>query len=197
MAGDAGAAGDEAKSAASVAAPAAVTRPDGGGATSPALSLVAAGFGGLVAGAVALAIVAGGDMRGGRPGEAGLNQLAAADLADAGGTLTPGVGAAALQEAKACRIPLANVVLVKAPGDAGVGMVRIRSGSYVSPPFRLTDAPQRIAIPFPAPYETGRGTLIVEGAAAGASISLVPGLSVPSGAASFPINVWWRVGKPC
>jgi hypothetical protein len=44
-----------------------------------------------------------------------------------------------------------TVTLVKAPGSPS-GTVRVRSGSYLSPAFHVTEAPQRVAIPYPAPY---------------------------------------------
>jgi hypothetical protein len=59
-----------------------------------------------------------------------------------------------------CAEPLAWVT-VSRPAGLTTGPVRIRSGSYVSPLFELSDAPLRVAIPFPAPYQAGQGTLTV------------------------------------
>ena len=61
-----------------------------------------------------------------------------------------------MADAKSCKAPIASVVLVKRPGTASA-LVRIRSGDDSSPAFQVTDIPQRIAIPYPAPYPTGRG----------------------------------------
>jgi len=118
--------------------------------------------GALVTAGIATAAVVPG-LIGGKSGPAGdaeptLSQLAPTDIATALPTLDPATSKAAVDEAKACKAPLGWVTLVKRPGGRG-GMVRIRSGSYLSPPFQVTDAPQRIAIPYPAPYPTGRGVL--------------------------------------
>jgi hypothetical protein len=130
----------------------------------------------------------------GTAGEPAIQQVALADISGAITTLAPNAAAVMGEEAKRCKAPLAEVVLKNAPG-AAPGLVRIRSGSYVSPPFTISDAPQRIAIPFPTPYQTGRGVIVVEGANAGATISLYPTNTVTSG--SFPINIWWTPQKSC
>ncbi len=44
----------------------------------------------------------------------------------------------------------------------------------LSPAFNLTDAPVRVAVPFPSLYEMGKGQLMVLGTEATATISLVP-----------------------
>src|SRR5215471_10174224 len=106
--------------------------------------------------------------------EPALSALAPTDIAIALPTLDPVTSKAAVDDAKSCKAPLAWVTLVKRPGSRG-GMVRIRSGSYLSPPFQLTDAPQRIAIPYPAPYPTGRGVLSLVGDADEVWFYLTPG----------------------
>jgi hypothetical protein len=154
---------------------------------------VAAALGGIAI-AVAVVLAAASPALKGTASEPAIRQVALTDVSEAITTLAPGVAAALGEEAKSCKAPLAEVVLKNAPG-AAPGLVWIRSGSYVSPPFMLTDAPQRIAIPFPTPYQTGRGVIVVEGANTGATISLYPTNTVTS--ARFPINIWWTPGKPC
>jgi len=61
---------------------------------------------------------------------------------------------------KSCKVPMASVAMVASPGS-GDGMVRIRSGSYLSPAFRVTAVALRVAIAFPAPYATGHSVLSV------------------------------------
>jgi hypothetical protein len=57
-----------------------------------------------------------------------------------------------------CPQPLAWVSLARAkPGPPMT--IRLRSGNYISPTFNLAGAPVRVAIPYPAPYEIGQGTL--------------------------------------
>jgi hypothetical protein len=72
-----------------------------------------------------------------------------------------------------CAEPLAWVMVSRPPGFA-TGPIRIRSGNYVSPLFELTDAPQRVAIPFPAPYQVGQGILSVLASGSNPIISLFP-----------------------
>jgi hypothetical protein len=157
-------------------------------------SYVAAALGGIVIAAAVVFAAPPGKSLGGTASQPVIQQVALADISKAATTLAPGVAASMEEEAKSCKAPLAEVVLQNAPG-AAPGLVRIRSGAYVSPPFTLTDAPQRIAIPFPTPYQTGRGVIVVEGANTGATISIDPVNTVTS--ASFPLNIWWTPQKSC
>jgi hypothetical protein len=153
-----------------------------------------AALGGIsIAAAVVMATSSGTAPRG-TASEPAIQQVALTDVTEAVKTLASNAAAALGEEAKSCKAPLAEVVLKNAPG-AAPGLVQIRSGSYLSPPFTLTDAPQRIAIPFPTPYQTGRGVIVVEGASSGATITLYPTITVASG--SYPINIWWTPGKSC
>jgi hypothetical protein len=99
-------------------------------------------------------------------------------------------------EAKKCSVPLAQVAIWKRPGASG-GTIKIRSGNYISPPFTLTDAPQRVAIPFPAPYPTGQGVISVEGTADGAVISISPAWHINSLPGSASLDVVWIPKDPC
>jgi hypothetical protein len=122
--------------------------------------------------------------------------VAQADIAGASATLNPGVAGQLASEAKSCSVPLARVTIVKAAGAAG-GTIQIKSGDYVSPTFQVTDAPQQVAIPFPAPYATGHGVLSVEGSASGATILLTPGWKLQSLNGSASHNVVWTPRNPC
>jgi hypothetical protein len=75
--------------------------------------------------------------------------------------------------------------------------VRVHSGSYLSPTFELSDASRRIAIPYPAPYELGRGEISVTGVAGGLVMSISPSWTVDSlnGTATKPVV--WHVSKHC
>jgi hypothetical protein len=128
--------------------------------------------------------------------ESALDKVATADLAGAEATLDPAVAQQTVSDAKACKAPIAWVTLAKLPGGAG-GMVRIRSGSYLSPAFALFDTPQRVAIPYPAAYATGRGVLWMVGEAKGLDVHLYPGWSTASLDGATPINVWWVPTDPC
>jgi hypothetical protein len=111
-------------------------------------------------------------------------------------SLDPKLAGAAVEDARQCKVPLASVILAAAPG-APPGSVRIRSGGYLSPPIAVTNAPQRVAVPFPAPYPTGKGILSVEGAATGLTVWLSPAWQVGTLNGSAHINVIWFPKNPC
>lgn len=72
-----------------------------------------------------------------------------------------------------CRRPLAWVSVVSAPG-ARPSRIRLISGTYYSPVFEVSTTPVRVAMPFPAPYETGHGVLRVIDVGDRVTISLIP-----------------------
>ena len=110
-------------------------------------------------------------------------------------TLDPGTSKAAVDDAKNCKAPLAWVTLTQRPGGNG-GMVRIRSGIYLSPPIKLSPTPQRVAVPYPAPYPAGRGVLTLIGEADGVGLYLTPG-RVQDVNGTYSVNVRWQVRNPC
>jgi hypothetical protein len=108
---------------------------------------------------------------------------------------TKGAGTAS-EDARQCKTPLAFVTVVAGP-DASPGSIRIRSGGYLSPSVLVTASPQRIAIPFPAPYPTGRGVLSVEGTARDLTVWLSPGWRAAALDGAAQINVDWTPENPC
>jgi hypothetical protein len=128
--------------------------------------------------------------------DATLSIVAPSEITDASRTLDPATSEQLASRAKECSVPLAQVAIWKTPGASG-GAIRIRSGSYISPAFTLTDAPQRVAIPFPAPYASGQGVISVEGAADGAVISISPAWHINSPVGSTSIHVIWAPKDPC
>jgi hypothetical protein len=127
--------------------------------------------------------------------ESTLEVLVPADINAALPTLDPGSSKAAVDDAKNCKAPLAWVTLTQRPSGNG-GMVRVRSGPYLSPPIKLTTTPQRIAIPYPAPYPVGRGVLSLVGEADQVGFYLRPG-GVHDVNGAYPVNVRWQVRNPC
>jgi hypothetical protein len=125
-----------------------------------------------------------------------LDKVAPSEIAKAIVTLDPTVSEQVAADAKACKAPIAWVTLTRQPGTTG-GLIRIRSGAYLSPAFQATDVPQRIAMPYPAPYQTGRGVLWVIGEGNGIEIDLYPGWHAPSLNGTAPINVIWTPKDPC
>jgi len=127
--------------------------------------------------------------------ESTLEVLAPADINAALPTLDPATSKAAVDDAKNCKVPMGWVTLQQRPGGNG-GMVRIRSGSYTSPPIKLTPVPQRVAVPYPAPYPTGRGVLTLLGEADKVGFYLTPG-GVHDVNGAYSVNVRWQVRNPC
>jgi len=154
--------------------------------------------GGLaIAGIAAIVVLP--SLRGDKPASLGeestLEVLIPADINAALPTLDPGTSKAAVDDAKNCKAPLAWVTLTQRPSGHG-GMVRVRSGPYLSPPIKLTTTPQRIAIPYPAPYPTGRGVLALVGEADQVGFYLTPG-GVHDVNGTYSVNVHWQVRNPC
>jgi len=155
--------------------------------------------GGLVIAGIAAVVVWPGS-RGDKPPaavgeESILEVLAPNEINAALPTLDPGTSKAAVDDAKNCKAPLAWVTVTQRPGGNG-GMVRIRSGIYLSPPIKLTPTPQRVAVPYPAPYPAGRGVLTLIGEADGVGLYLTPG-RVQDVNGTYSVNVRWQVRNPC
>lgn len=127
--------------------------------------------------------------------ESTLEVLAPGEINAALPTLDPATSKAAVDDAKNCKVPLAWVTLTQRVGGNG-GMVRIRSGQYTSPPIKLTPLPQRVAVPYPAPYPTGRGVLTLIGEADKVGFYLTPG-GVHDVNGAYSVNVHWQVRNPC
>lgn len=157
-----------------------------------------AGLAVLVAGslltAAALTLV-GTAFPGTRPASSRLAQVETDELGAAIASLDPVTGRQAADDARACRVPLASVSLATA-GPPG-SIVRVRSGGYVSPPIRLGAMPQRIAIPFPAPYPAGAGTIQIEGAAASVAAALSPRWDIPQLDGAAVHRVTWTQADAC
>ncbi len=84
----------------------------------------------------------------------------------------------------------------KTTADAG-GVVRIRAGNYLSPAFNVADGPINVAVPFPGPYEAGKGEVVIEGAAKDVFVEFTPGLKIDTTAGVRRVPVFWDTSKPC
>ncbi len=154
--------------------------------------------GGLVIAGIAAVVVLPslvGDKPAGVGEESTLEVLVPADINAALPTLDPATSKTAVDDAKNCKAPLAWVTLTQRPSGHG-GMVRVRSGQYVSPPINLTTTPQRVAVPYPAPYPAGRGVLTLVGEADQVGFYLTPG-GVHDVNGTYSVNVHWQVRNPC
>ena len=94
-------------------------------------------------------------------------------VADAIPTLTPDSQRVAQSDSRQCRYPIAFIT-VSTPGNPAGGTVTFRTSKYRSPSFRVTDQPQRIALPNPLPDSGGFDPLTAEGDAKGLLVSLYP-----------------------
>jgi hypothetical protein len=126
--------------------------------------------------------------------ESTLEVLVPGDINAALPTLDPGTSKAAVDDARNCKVPLGWVTLTQRNGHGG--MVRVRSGQYLSPPIKLTPMPQRVAVPYPAPYPTGRGVLTLVGEADQVGLYLTPG-GIHDVNGTYSVNVRWQVRNPC
>jgi hypothetical protein len=151
----------------------------------------------LVLAAVGMvAMQAGFGIRSGDPAQPTLSFVDQRDIGAAATTLAPSAATALVEDAQRCKIPLVSMTIAK--GTAALGStIRIRAGNYVSPFFTVTDAPQRIAVPYPAPYGSGAGTFVIEGTAAGAILGLTPTKILVDLPGAQTIPVVWRVVSPC
>ncbi len=125
-----------------------------------------------------------------------LSIVAPGEITVAAATLAPEWSAQITAQAKNCSVPMAFVTIDRQTGSQG-GTIRIKSGAYVSPLFEVTDAPQRVAIPFPASYQAGKGLLVVEGEASGIIISLYPDWRIETLHGLLTHNVVWKPLKSC
>lgn len=118
------------------------------------------------------------------------------DIDAAAATLNQAEATDLVSDAKRCKVPLASISISKGTASPG-STFRIKSGSYVSPYFTVTEGIQQIAIPYPAPYGSGTGTLIVEGTASGAVLVISPNIQLSDLPNAQRIPVWWSVKSPC
>lgn len=127
-----------------------------------------------------------------------LAQVEDQDIAPALGTMggSRSFQAGFKQGQASCPRPLAWVSLTPLKSGQPIA-VRLRSGNYVSPSFNLVDTPIRVALPYPAPYEVGHGTLSVIATGGGAAVSLLPAWRVAGGAGLTSHEVSWHPRARC
>ena len=156
--------------------------------------ILLSGLGGLLTGVAVIAAMLASPT--GNSQTSTLQAVGAAELTEAVISMDQNAGKAAIDDAKACKVPLAHVTLAVPAGNPP-GNVKIRSGTYLTPSLRVTDQPVTIAIPFPTAYETGAGVITIEGTSGPISVWLAPIWSTTNLAGTLPINVTWTPKKPC
>ena len=126
-----------------------------------------------------------------------LAEVAPQDMTAALGTVEEApVRSAWSKDPTACDARLAWVTLMLDPGQPA-GRIRLQSGNYLTPVFQLTEAPVRVALPYPAPYAAGRGTISVLGATSDAVVALTPPWRVPARGRAHARQVTWTPVGAC
>jgi hypothetical protein len=148
--------------------------------------------GGILAGGIAGALIG---RQTGDPDVRQLETVPTAALAQVESTLTPDQAARLIGEARRCHEPLARVAIWHSPNTPG-GTISIISGSYHSPRFALATTATLVALPFPAPYASGKGLLTVVGEANDFAISLKPSMTKEI-KGTLPIRVQWTPVGSC
>jgi hypothetical protein len=111
-------------------------------------------------------------------------------------TLNPTAQQIARSDSRECRFPM-GFITVATPGNPAGGTVSFRTSKYKSPPFHVTDQPQRIAIPSPLPETGGIDLLSADGDAKGLLVSLYPTASMEPVNGTSAVRVIWRPRPPC
>jgi hypothetical protein len=154
----------------------------------------------LIGGIAAAGVVIGGTIAGLRRdvGDTSiglLEEVPTDGLAQLRPTLSPAAAPALIDNAQRCQEPLARVAILHSAGTAG-GVISIRSGIYRSPAFTLTATPMLVGLPFPAPYQAGKGVLVIEGQANDLVMALTP-QKILSFTGSTVIPVHWMPAGNC
>ena len=133
------------------------------------------------------------------PSMSELTDVAEKDIGDALTTMGQSNGLLArFRQAKdgTCRPPLTWVSLVSPPGEPP-SQIRLISGSYYSPIIEVSAIPVRVAIPYPQPYETGRGELIAVDVGGSAIVALLPAWRVSAAEGKTTRTVVWHPMGRC
>ncbi len=118
------------------------------------------------------------------------------DTPEAITTLTAAVIPNARSDSRECRFPM-GFITVATPGNPAGGTVSFRTSKYQSPPFHVTDKPQRIAIPHPLPETGGFDLLSADGDAKGLVVALYPATRMEPVNGTATLKVIWRPRPPC
>jgi hypothetical protein len=118
------------------------------------------------------------------------------DIPEAIGTLNSITQQTAQADSRECRFPM-GFITAMTPGNPAGGVVIFRTSKYRSPPFHVTDKPQRIAIPNPLPDTGGVDLLSADGDAKGLMVALTPTARMEPVNGTSTVKVIWRPRQPC
>jgi hypothetical protein len=118
------------------------------------------------------------------------------DIPVAISTLNPIAQQTAQADSRECRFPM-GFITAATPGNPAGGDVVFRTSKYRSPPFHVTDKPQRIAIPNPLPETGGVDLLSADGEAKGLMVSLTPTARMEPVNGTSAVRVIWHKRPAC
>jgi hypothetical protein len=130
------------------------------------------------------------------PGVPAMTMVTPEEIPQAITTLNGAAQQAAQVDSRQCRLPMA-MITVATPGNPTGGTVSFRTSKYQSPPFHVTDKPQRIAIPSPLPETGGVDLFSADGNATGLMVSLYPTARMEPVNGTSTVRVIWRPRPPC
>jgi hypothetical protein len=152
----------------------------------------------LLTGAITLGAIGGYFLtpRGAEPPLPVVAMISPEEIPEAIMTLNPGAQQNAQSDSRGCRFPM-GFLTVATPGNPAGGTVRFRTSKYRSPPFQVTDKPQRIAIPHPLPETGGIDLLSADGDAKGLVVALYPTTRMEPINGTATVKVRWRPRPLC
>lgn len=114
-------------------------------------------------------------------------------------TVDPAQRPAIEEEIRSCKRRATQMQIGKIPGATGPssGMIQVRSGTYLSPPFKITDYPVTFLVPTPELGDVGRGYVEYLGVAENVRLELTPYKDVPSLTGVKRVDVIWDTTQPC
>jgi hypothetical protein len=125
-----------------------------------------------------------------------MTMVAPEEIPQAVTTLNGAAQQTAQLDSRQCRFPMAFIT-VATPGNPAGGTVSFRTSKYQSPPFHVTDKPQRIAIPSPLPETGGVDLFSADGNATGLIVSLYPTVRMEPVNGTSTVRVFWRPRPSC
>jgi hypothetical protein len=132
----------------------------------------------------------------GDPGVPVMAMVAPEEIPEAITTLNGVAQQTAQLDSRQCRFPM-GFITVATPGNPAGGTISFRTSKYQSPPFHVTDKPQRIAIPNPLPEAGGADLFSADGDAKGLLVSLYPTARMEPVNGTSTVKVIWRPRPAC
>jgi hypothetical protein len=113
-------------------------------------------------------------------------------------SLSPETMSGLAEDVRKCHVPL-GAIKVKVANGGPVQKLQVVSGEYRSPEVVVTNELQRVPIPFPAPYESGQGSIQLIGNFKNLEVLRFNGTwGAPLASEGLmSMGLRWTVRKPC